>query len=200
MYPSLVSCSDAIDPVCEDLVDPLFTRNLNQHFTLKSIKSVGDLAKLTERDINRLPVKSPKVECIVKALARYEEKLAVKTPDRRPTPNVSSSTPLNRRKDRSKPVEDTFDDLNVSEVYQCTPRPPKRASTDNSMQTSPVKRSKREQEKACEDIMDQCGDDFLFRTFVDRFGADRLLEGYKVSFRVIVWIFNRECYCICWLK
>lgn len=195
IYPALIACSDAIDPICEDLVGPLFTNNLNQHFSLRSIRSVGDLAQMTERDINRLPIKSPKVDCIVKALTRYEERLAIKTPDRRPTPNVSSSTPLNKgRRGKVKSIDNTFemDDLNVSEVCEYQ-KPSKRASTDNSMQTSPVKRSKREEEKACREMIDQCDDEFLFKTFVARFGADKILEGYKVSL-VISILFNLRYY------
>jgi len=199
IYPALITCADSIHAVCEDLVDPLFTSNLKTHFSLKSIHSVGDLAQLTEREVNRLPIKLPKLDCIKKALTRYEERLAIKTPDRRPTPNVSSSTPLNKgRKGKKESSEDAFemDDMDVSAVYEYQ-KPVKRPSMDSCMQTSPVKKSKREEEKACKDMMDQCDDDFLFQSFINRFGAAKILQGYKVSFlNLITEYFVHEIHAI----
>jgi telomere-associated protein RIF1 len=194
VYPSLISCAEAVENISAELVDPLFTSHLAKHLSIRSIRSVGDLAQLTERDINRLPIKSPKIPSVKKVLSRYQEKLLEKTPEKRTTNVVPSSTPLgNKRKDRIRNDNVSLEDLmksggnnsdlgsiNVSAVYECK-RAVKRLSIDSSMQTSPAKRTKRNDEEACAEMMNQCDEGFLFRAFLKRFDAEKILKGYKVS-------------------
>lgn len=193
VYPSLISCADAVESLSADLVDPLFTSNLEVHLTTRAIHSIGDLAQLTERDINRLPIKSPKVDCVKKALSKYEDRInsTARTPEKRPSVSVPSSTPIGpRRTTRARPDNDSFDELMKTSDLMSTnmsalKRPAKRLSTDSCVQTSPAKRTKKGDEKQCLDLMEQCDDDVLFDAFVKRFGAEKILKGYKVSYYVV---------------
>ncbi|XP_014220188.1 telomere-associated protein RIF1 [Trichogramma pretiosum] len=173
VYPTLTSCTDGIDTLSKDLVDPLFKDNLVEHLAAKAISSVGDMAQLTEREINRLPIRNypSKIVCVKTALSRHAQRLG-KLSDSRPV-GVSSSTPLGHR------TKSLFEDLiksNVSAVQES--KPMKRASTDNAIQTSPIKKQRNDQE-ACKDFMDHCDDDFLFEAFIKKFDYERLLKAYK---------------------
>ncbi|KAJ8683442.1 hypothetical protein QAD02_019234 [Eretmocerus hayati] len=212
VYPSLTSCAESVQSISADLVDPLFTNNLSKHLDVKSIHSVGDLAQMTERDINRLPIKTPKIDCVKKALLKFEMKACGNTPDKRTVNMVSSSTPLgNKRKDKAK-SNDLFDEvmkncnnsdfnsMNVSAVYES--KRPKRQSTDTSMQTSPMKRAsrlsidssmqtspakvpKKSDEVVLDDIMEKCNEEIVFKAFLKRFDAEKILLGYKEKVGVI---------------
>ncbi|XP_058802826.1 uncharacterized protein LOC131670866 [Phymastichus coffea] len=188
VYPSLISCSDAVESLSADLVDPLFTSNLATHLSTRCIHSIGDLAQLNERDINRLPIKSPKVDCVKKALSRYEERVntSSRTPEKS-TANivVPSSTPLgHRRPMRTRPDNDSFEDLMKTSDLMSTnvsalKKPVKRPSSDSCVQTSPTKRTRRDDEIQCLELMEQCDEDVLFDAFAKRFGADKICKGYR---------------------
>lgn len=192
VYPTLASCTDDLDPLTSDLVDPLFKSNLLKEFTQRSIHSVGDLAQLTERDVNRLPIKSPKVSCLKRVLSKYEERRVVKTTPPRPTrASVSSSTPLgHKRLDRGRQDGNSFEDLmrgtsgDLGPIAGCKATV-KRMSTDSGMQTSPAKKVRRTEREACRETTREFGEEVLLEELVERFGleriSERVLKKYKVS-------------------
>ncbi|XP_023247300.1 telomere-associated protein RIF1 [Copidosoma floridanum] len=192
--PSLTSCNDAVDTISAELVDPMFVDDLAKHFLMKCIRTVGELAQLTEREINRLPIVSPKVDSVKRALSRYEEKLRIKSPEKkiRIKNCVSSSTPMEKKRpERTKSIDDSFEELEKKESndldsssYDCKmrgSRVSKRLSIDSSIQTSPVKRSKKDDERACLDLMAQCDDDILLNQLVKRFDFQKVLQGYNIK-------------------
>ncbi|XP_015598069.1 telomere-associated protein RIF1 isoform X2 [Cephus cinctus] len=71
--PILVVCQEPISAVVENLTNPLWLPYLSSYFTDRGICTVGDLARLTEREVNRMPVKgSPKVQFVRNVLHRFQ--------------------------------------------------------------------------------------------------------------------------------
>lgn len=73
IYPTLSSCMEPIDTIIERLTYPLWKKNLCTYFANRSLRTIGDLAQLSEREINRIPVKGkPKTEFVKKVLEHFE--------------------------------------------------------------------------------------------------------------------------------
>ncbi|XP_063359318.1 telomere-associated protein RIF1 isoform X2 [Cydia amplana] len=70
IFPDLINCKDSIDNIASELSSPgmkeLFVKELGGN-----IKTVGDLAKLTELEVNRIGIKAPKVQVAKKVLENY---------------------------------------------------------------------------------------------------------------------------------
>ncbi|XP_063531477.1 telomere-associated protein RIF1 isoform X2 [Cydia strobilella] len=70
IFPDLIDCKDSIDNIALELSSPgmkeLFVKELGGN-----IKTVGDLAKLTELEVNRICIKAPKVQVAKKVLEDY---------------------------------------------------------------------------------------------------------------------------------
>lgn len=61
-FPQLVNCSDPIECIAARLTTKLkWTKALIVELTHKNICTVGDLSRLDEASINRLPLASPKI-------------------------------------------------------------------------------------------------------------------------------------------
>lgn len=70
--PTLSNCKESINPIINSLVDPLWAKNLSNYFALHGIKTIGDLAQLSEREVARFPVKGkPKVDYIKQVLNKF---------------------------------------------------------------------------------------------------------------------------------
>lgn len=75
-YPSLTESGASIDSVISYLADPMWKPSLHVYFHDKGIETVGDLARLTEREVNRIPVKkSPKIPFVREVLSRFEKSM-----------------------------------------------------------------------------------------------------------------------------
>ena len=183
VFPTLATCTDGINILSDELVDPLLKDNLAQHFADKSIRSVGDLAQLTEREVNRLPIRnSPsKIDRVKTALSRYAAR-KFSTSTEANSIVVSSSTPL--RQTKRKSLFENMMKPNISAVLEC-PKPVKRKSTDNSVQTSPIKK-KKNNEALYEDLIENFDEEYLFNKFLQRFDYKKILKGYKVSFIILI--------------
>lgn len=74
IYPALVSCSEPIKYITEQLTNPLWVQHLSTYFVNRSLQTVGDLARLSEREVNRIPVKgNSKIEFIKNVLKWFED-------------------------------------------------------------------------------------------------------------------------------
>lgn len=73
IYPTLSSCMEPIDTIIERLTYPLWKKNLHTYLMNRSLHTIGDFAQLSEREINRIPVKGkPKTEFVKKVLEHFE--------------------------------------------------------------------------------------------------------------------------------
>ncbi|KAG2458893.1 RIF1 protein, partial [Polypterus senegalus] len=73
VYPALVSCSAPVEAVLPQLTSNMWARGLGQLVRAKNIKTVGDLSALTPSEIKTLPIRSPKLSNVKKALKSYYE-------------------------------------------------------------------------------------------------------------------------------
>ncbi|XP_043252693.1 telomere-associated protein RIF1-like isoform X1 [Colletes gigas] len=79
IYPKLTSCTEPLSSIIEQLTNPLWVRNLSTYFESRKLQTIGDLAQLSEREVNRIPVKSQsKSEFVKSVLKRFEKTYFVK--------------------------------------------------------------------------------------------------------------------------
>ncbi|KFZ66501.1 Telomere-associated protein RIF1, partial [Podiceps cristatus] len=73
VYPALVGCKAPVDVILPQITSNICARGLGQLIRAKNIKTVGDLSALTVSEIKTLPIRSPKVSNVKKALRGYHE-------------------------------------------------------------------------------------------------------------------------------
>nr|XP_006125726.2 telomere-associated protein RIF1 isoform X1 [Pelodiscus sinensis] len=73
VYPALVGCKSPVDIILPQITSNIWARGLGQLIRAKNIKTVGDLSTLTAAEIKTLPIRSPKVSNVKKALRGYHE-------------------------------------------------------------------------------------------------------------------------------
>ncbi|XP_038607414.1 telomere-associated protein RIF1 isoform X2 [Tachyglossus aculeatus] len=73
VYPALMSCGAPIDIILPQITSNMWARGLGQLIRAKNIKTIGDLSTLTAAEIKSLPIRSPKVSNVKKALRVYHE-------------------------------------------------------------------------------------------------------------------------------
>ncbi|XP_029790456.1 telomere-associated protein RIF1 isoform X2 [Suricata suricatta] len=73
VYPALVNCMAPVDLILPQITSNIWARGLGQLIRAKNIKTIGDLSNLTVSEIKTLPIRSPKVSNVRKALRVYHE-------------------------------------------------------------------------------------------------------------------------------
>ncbi|XP_059356010.1 telomere-associated protein RIF1-like isoform X2 [Carassius carassius] len=73
VYPALVGCSTPVEAVLPQISSNMWSRGFGQLVRARNIKTVGDLSALTPSEIKSLPVRSPKLSNVRKALKTYHE-------------------------------------------------------------------------------------------------------------------------------
>ncbi|XP_062258773.1 telomere-associated protein RIF1 [Platichthys flesus] len=73
IYPALVGCSAPVEAVLPQISSTLWSRGFGQLVRARNIKTVGDLSALTPLEIKTLPIRSPKISNVKKALKFYEQ-------------------------------------------------------------------------------------------------------------------------------
>ncbi|KAL7881793.1 hypothetical protein AOLI_G00086410 [Acnodon oligacanthus] len=73
VYPALVCCSTPVEAVLPQISSHMWPRGLGQLVRARNIKTVGDLSALTPSEIKLLPIRSPKLSNVKKALKNYHE-------------------------------------------------------------------------------------------------------------------------------
>ncbi|XP_070246409.1 telomere-associated protein RIF1 isoform X5 [Bos mutus] len=73
VYPALVNCVAPVEIILPQITSNMWARGLGQLIRAKNIKTIGDLSTLTASEIKTLPIRSPKVSNVKKALRIYHE-------------------------------------------------------------------------------------------------------------------------------
>ncbi|NWR12515.1 RIF1 protein, partial [Paradoxornis webbianus] len=73
VYPALAGCKAPVDVILPQITSNICARGLGQLIRAKNIKTVGDLSTLTALEIKTLPIRSPKVSNVKRALRGYHE-------------------------------------------------------------------------------------------------------------------------------
>ncbi|XP_011698033.1 PREDICTED: telomere-associated protein RIF1 isoform X2 [Wasmannia auropunctata] len=149
IYPTLSSCVEPIDSIVEQLTYPLWKHNLSMYFANRNMRTIGDFAQLSEREVNRMPVKGkPKTEFVKKVLEQIESMLQTKRADKKSneveqlpaeTMDEEPAVPIATVSD-FEPVSATID----NESLTCsTPliRPAENTSDDLLREDTPIKES-----------------------------------------------------------
>lgn len=71
IVPELTDCNESINDILEKITTPVFMTHLQNQLEDKMIVSIGDLARLTEAEVMRLPFKTPKIKGVRNALLEY---------------------------------------------------------------------------------------------------------------------------------
>uniref|UniRef100_A0A8B9KYL2 Telomere-associated protein Rif1 N-terminal domain-containing protein n=1 Tax=Astyanax mexicanus TaxID=7994 RepID=A0A8B9KYL2_ASTMX len=114
VYPALVCCSTPVEAVLPQISSNMWPRGLGQLVRARNIKTVGDLSALTPSEIKLLPVRSPKLSNVKKALKTYHEQ---------------QMTPVSEQKEEAPVSVELLSDvaalgarLTPEELSRCTPR------------------------------------------------------------------------------
>uniref|UniRef100_A0A674N161 Replication timing regulatory factor 1 n=1 Tax=Takifugu rubripes TaxID=31033 RepID=A0A674N161_TAKRU len=75
VYPALVGCSAPVEAVLSQISSNMWSRGFGQLVRARNIKTVGDLSALTATEIKTLPIRSPKISNVKKALKNYEQQV-----------------------------------------------------------------------------------------------------------------------------
>ncbi|KAF5905874.1 telomere-associated protein RIF1, partial [Clarias magur] len=81
VYPALVCCSTPVEAVLPQISSSMWPRGFGQLVRARNIKTVGDLSALSPNEIKSLPIRSPKVSNLKKALKTYHEQQRKGRPD-----------------------------------------------------------------------------------------------------------------------
>ncbi|XP_061464785.1 telomere-associated protein RIF1 isoform X2 [Rhineura floridana] len=73
IYPALVGCKAPVDTILPQITSNIWARGLGQLIRAKNIRTVGDLSSLTAAEIKTLPIRSPKVSNVRRALKGYHD-------------------------------------------------------------------------------------------------------------------------------
>lgn len=96
IYPTLLSCVEPIDSIIGQLTYPTWEENLCAYFESRNICTIGELARLSEREVNRLPVKGKsKIEHVKSVLQRFENMSMQQA--NRPSESASNVTKVQRQ-------------------------------------------------------------------------------------------------------
>uniref|UniRef100_A0A3B3UI31 Replication timing regulatory factor 1 n=1 Tax=Poecilia latipinna TaxID=48699 RepID=A0A3B3UI31_9TELE len=79
IYPSLVGCSAPVEAVLSQISSTMWSRGFGQLIRARNVKSVGDLCALTPSEIKTLPIRSPKISNVKKALKIYEQQVTLRS-------------------------------------------------------------------------------------------------------------------------
>uniref|UniRef100_A0A4W6EYT3 Replication timing regulatory factor 1 n=1 Tax=Lates calcarifer TaxID=8187 RepID=A0A4W6EYT3_LATCA len=81
IYPALVGCSAPVEAVLPQISSNMWSRGFGQLVRARNIKTVGDLSALTPNEIKTLPIRSPKISNVKKALKNYEQQVSTELVD-----------------------------------------------------------------------------------------------------------------------
>ncbi|XP_023806383.1 telomere-associated protein RIF1 isoform X2 [Oryzias latipes] len=73
IYPALVGCSAPVEAVLSQISSTMWFRGFGQLVRARNIRTVGDLSALTPGEIKTLPIRSPKMSNVKKALKIFEQ-------------------------------------------------------------------------------------------------------------------------------
>ncbi|NXJ80651.1 RIF1 protein, partial [Trogon melanurus] len=106
VYPALAGCRAPVDVILPQITSNICARGLGQLIRAKNIKTVGDLSALTASEIKTLPIRSPKVSNVKKALRGYHEQQVKSRGFEGITVLEDTEKPVNNVEDKSLPGDE----------------------------------------------------------------------------------------------
>ncbi|NXE76661.1 RIF1 protein, partial [Cochlearius cochlearius] len=106
VYPALAGCKAPVDVILPQITSNICARGLGQLIRAKNIKTVGDLSNLTASEIKTLPIRSPKVSNVKRALKGYHEQQVKSRGFEEITVLEDVEKPVNNVEDKSVSVDE----------------------------------------------------------------------------------------------
>ncbi|NWW93051.1 RIF1 protein, partial [Rhynochetos jubatus] len=106
VYPALAGCKAPVDVVLPQITSNICARGLGQLIRAKNIKTLGDLSALTASEIKTLPIRSPKVSNVRRALKGYHEQQVKSRGLEEIAALEDGEKPVNNVEDKAFPMEE----------------------------------------------------------------------------------------------
>ncbi|NWU71695.1 RIF1 protein, partial [Pterocles burchelli] len=106
VYPALMGCKAPVDVILPQITSNICARGLGQLIRAKNIKTVGDLSTLTVLEIKTLPIRSPKVSNVRRALKGYHEQQVKSRGFEEIASLEDAEKPINNVEDKSSSVDE----------------------------------------------------------------------------------------------
>ncbi|NXT24048.1 RIF1 protein, partial [Syrrhaptes paradoxus] len=106
VYPALTGCKAPVDVILPQITSNICARGLGQLIRAKNIKTVGDLSTLTVLEIKTLPIRSPKVSNVRRALKGYHEQQVKSRGFEEIASLEDAEKPINNVEDKSPSVDE----------------------------------------------------------------------------------------------
>ncbi|NXW66777.1 RIF1 protein, partial [Eurystomus gularis] len=106
VYPALAGCKAPVGVILPHITSNICARGLGQLIGARNIRTVGDLSSLTALEIKTLPIRSPKVSNVKKALKGYHEQQIKSRGSEEITALEDAEKPVNNVVDKAPPVDE----------------------------------------------------------------------------------------------
>ncbi|XP_037252578.1 telomere-associated protein RIF1 [Falco rusticolus] len=106
MYPALAGCKAPVEVILPQITSNICARGLGQLIRARNIKTVGDLSTLTASEVKTLPIRSPKVSNVKKALKGYHGQQVRSRGFEEIEALEDAEKPMNNVEDKSLPVDE----------------------------------------------------------------------------------------------
>ncbi|KAJ7345757.1 hypothetical protein JRQ81_001707 [Phrynocephalus forsythii] len=107
IYPALVGCKASVDTILPQITSNILARGSGQLIRAKNIRTVGDLSSLSAAEIKMLPIRSPKVSNVRRALKGYHDQQVKSRGSEESTGQDEAEKPVNAIDE--KPLPDVTD-------------------------------------------------------------------------------------------
>ncbi|XP_046597042.1 telomere-associated protein RIF1 isoform X1 [Neodiprion lecontei] len=185
IFPTLIESSEPIDSIVGYLADPLWKSHLSNYFQTKGIETVGNLAQLSEREVNWIPVKrSPKVPFVKSVLEHFEKTAVVSlpslgtmdntsqssvgiTPTTSPDLSLTSSTPIAQSSSLCPPLVKLKVRNSMNDCVTC----PKKLTKSTETQVS------------IEELLDEVDASVTLKSAIKRCSAENIIANYRLKMK-----------------
>ncbi|XP_030310559.1 telomere-associated protein RIF1 [Calypte anna] len=106
VYPPLAGCKAPVDVILPQITSNICARGLGQLIRARNIKTVGDLSTLTAPEIKTLPIRSPKVSSVRKALRGFHEQQVKSRGSEEIVVMEDAEKPINNGEDKPLSVDE----------------------------------------------------------------------------------------------
>ncbi len=80
VFPDLVECTTPVEQILPSLATSRFSRGLGHVVHAQNIRTVGNLSALTKDQVEKLPIRSPKVSTLRRVLRNFHDNRTPKNP------------------------------------------------------------------------------------------------------------------------
>ncbi|XP_046745702.1 telomere-associated protein RIF1 [Diprion similis] len=185
IFPTLIESGEPINSIVGYLADPLWKSHLSNYFQTKGIETVGNLAQLSEREVNWIPVKrSPKVPFVKSVLHHFEKSAVVGLPSLGTMDNTSQSS-VGITPTASPDLSLTSSTPIAQSSSLCAPlgKPKIRNAMNDRVVCSEKLTKSTETQVSIEELLDEVDASVTLKSAIKRCSAENILANYKLKMK-----------------